>query len=116
MFCIKFLLCSVIVCVKDDCRLVKDCLSGHIYDSCPVDFTSDLGRRFVVHPSVLKTQHPPRIISWIANGISNGLDALFLSRFEAQRAEYWQTLYSSAVSEDTSYLVRYISSCPFHYI
>ncbi|CAN1273967.1 hypothetical protein LINPERPRIM_LOCUS15242 [Linum perenne] len=80
----------------DDCRLVKDCLSGHIYDSCPVDFTSDLGRRFVVHPSVLKTQHPPRIISWIANGISNGLDALFLSRFEAQRAEYWQTLYSSA--------------------
>ncbi|CAN0922278.1 hypothetical protein LINGRAHAP2_LOCUS32999 [Linum grandiflorum] len=79
----------------DDCRLIRDCLSGHIYDSCPVDFTSDLGRRFVVHPSVLKTQHPPRILSWMANGISNGLDALFLSRFEADRAEYWQTLYSS---------------------
>ncbi|CAI0558356.1 unnamed protein product, partial [Linum tenue] len=79
----------------DDCRLVRDCLSGHIYDSCPVDFTSDLGRRFVVHPSVLKTSNPPRMLTWIASGISNSLDALFLSRFEAHRAEYWQTLYSS---------------------
>uniref|UniRef100_A0A2P2KDP0 Uncharacterized protein n=2 Tax=Rhizophora mucronata TaxID=61149 RepID=A0A2P2KDP0_RHIMU len=79
----------------DDCRLVRDCISGHIYDSSPVDFTSDLGRKFVVHPSVLGMSHPPRVFSWIANGISNGLDALFLNRFESQRAEYWQTLYSS---------------------
>ncbi|XP_010275590.1 PREDICTED: transmembrane protein 53-like isoform X1 [Nelumbo nucifera] len=79
----------------DEYHLVRDCLSGHIYDSSPVDFTSDLGARFVVHPTVLKMPSPPRFVSWIANGIASGLDALFLNRFESQRAEYWQTLYSS---------------------
>ncbi|KAI6688131.1 hypothetical protein NL676_024959 [Syzygium grande] len=80
---------------RDDIRLVKDSISGFIYDSSPVDFTSDLGSRFVVHPTVIKMSHPPRFASWVANSIASGLDALFLSRFESQRAEYWQTLYSS---------------------
>ncbi|OWM80739.1 uncharacterized protein LOC116216055 [Punica granatum] len=79
----------------DNVRLVRDCMSGYIFDSGPTDFTSDLGARFVVHPSVLKMSRPPRLASWVANGIASGLDALFLSRFESQRAEYWQTLYSS---------------------
>lgn len=86
--------------VKDEYRLVRDCVSGHIYDSSPVDFTSDLGSRFVLHPTVLKMSQPPRLASWIANGIASSLDALFLSRFESQRAEYWQTLYASVVSTD----------------
>ncbi|XVE55922.1 hypothetical protein DITRI_Ditri03aG0196100 [Diplodiscus trichospermus] len=90
--------------VKDDLQLVKECFSGHIFDSCPVDFTSDLGARFAVHPTVLKMSHPPRIASWIANGIASGLDALFLSRFESHRAEYWQTLYAS-VSMGAPYLI-----------
>ncbi|KAK9286341.1 hypothetical protein L1049_014734 [Liquidambar formosana] len=38
----------------DDNQLVKTCLSGHIYDSCPLDFTSDLGARFALHPTILK--------------------------------------------------------------
>ncbi|XP_074264123.1 uncharacterized protein LOC141586715 [Silene latifolia] len=76
-------------------QIVRDCVAGHIYDSSPVDFTSDLGTRFIVHPSVLGLSNPPRAVSWIANGIASGLDGLFLSRFESQRAEYWQTLYSS---------------------
>ncbi|XP_054790117.1 uncharacterized protein LOC129299088 [Prosopis cineraria] len=80
---------------KVDYQLVRDSISGYIYDSSPVDFTSDLGARFLLHPSVLKMSHPPRFASWIANGIASGLDALFLSRFESQRAEYWQTLYST---------------------
>lgn len=84
--------------IKDDCQLVRDCISGYIYDSSPVDFTSDLGRRFVVHPTVLKVSHTPRVLSWMSNVISNGLDAFFLSKFESMRAEYWQTLYSSVVS------------------
>ncbi|XP_011017221.1 PREDICTED: uncharacterized protein LOC105120639 [Populus euphratica] len=88
----------------DDSQLVRDCISGHIYDSSPVDFTSDLGRQFVVHPSVLKMSRPPRILSWMANGISSSLDTLFLNRFESQRAEYWQTLYSS-VSMGGPYLI-----------
>lgn len=78
-------------------QVVRDRVAGHIFDSSPVDFTSDLGTRFIVHPSVLKASDPPRFVSWIANGIASGLDGLFLSRFESQRAEYWQTLYSSVV-------------------
>ncbi|XVE70039.1 hypothetical protein DITRI_Ditri10aG0039600 [Diplodiscus trichospermus] len=88
----------------DDLELVKECFSGHIFDSSPVDFTSDLGARFVVHPTVLKVSHPPRIASWIANCIASGLDALFLSRFESHRAEYWQTLYAS-ISMGAPYLI-----------
>lgn len=83
--------------MKDECRLVRDCIAGHIYDSSPTDFTSDVGTRFVLNPTVLKVSHPPKIVSWIANGIASSLDALFLNRFESQRAEYWQTLYSSVV-------------------
>ncbi|XP_022852633.1 uncharacterized protein LOC111374225 [Olea europaea var. sylvestris] len=88
----------------DDYRLVRDCASGHIFDSTPVDFTSDLGTRFILHPSVLKMSPPPLLASWIVNGVSSSLDALFLSRFEAHRAEYWQTLYSS-VSMGAPYLI-----------
>ncbi|CAL8996400.1 unnamed protein product [Prunus brigantina] len=88
----------------DDCRLVRDCISGHIYDSSPVDFTSDLGTKFVLNPTVLKISHPPRFASWMANGIASGLDALFLNRFESHRAEYWQTLYST-VGMQAPYLI-----------
>ncbi|KAJ4846759.1 hypothetical protein Tsubulata_032148 [Turnera subulata] len=90
----------------DDCQLIRDCISGHIYDSAPADFTSDVGRRFAVHPTVIKMSQPPRILSWMANGISDGLDALFLSRFESQRAEFWRTLYSS-VRMGGPYLIFY---------
>jgi farnesol dehydrogenase len=88
----------------DECQLVKDCISGHIFDSSPVDFTCDLGTRFAIHPSVLKMSQPPKVVSWIASGIGSSLDALFLSRFESQRAEYWQTLYAS-VSMGAPYLI-----------
>ncbi|XP_043709796.1 uncharacterized protein LOC122658760 [Telopea speciosissima] len=88
----------------DDYRLVRDCVCGHIYDSSPVDFTSDLGTRFILHPTILKMSRPPRLISWMANSIASGLDSLFLNRFESQRAEYWQTLYSS-ISLGGPYLI-----------
>ncbi|XP_027905243.1 uncharacterized protein LOC114164696 [Vigna unguiculata] len=88
----------------DDYQLVRECISGYIYDSSPVDFTSDLGVRFLLHPTVLKVSHPPRFASWIANGIASGLDSLFLSRFESQRAEYWQTLYST-INMKAPYLI-----------
>ncbi|KAI4321027.1 hypothetical protein MLD38_034450 [Melastoma candidum] len=91
---------------KDDIRLVKNCISGFIYDSSPVDFTSEVGARFVVHPTILKISNPPRFAQWVANNISSGLDSLFLSRFESQRAEYWQTLYST-----TSMRVPYLILC-----
>uniref|UniRef100_A0A453KGT5 Peptidase S9 prolyl oligopeptidase catalytic domain-containing protein n=1 Tax=Aegilops tauschii subsp. strangulata TaxID=200361 RepID=A0A453KGT5_AEGTS len=79
----------------DDYQLVRDCICGQIYDSSPVDFVSDLGTRFLLHPSVLKMPEPPRVLSWMTRGIASGLDTLFTGKFEAQRKEYWETLYSS---------------------
>ncbi|XP_015615095.1 uncharacterized protein [Oryza sativa Japonica Group] len=79
----------------EEYQLVRDCLCGQMYDSSPVDFVSDLGTRFLLHPSVLKMSQPPRILSWMTRGIASGLDTLFIGKFEAQRAEYWDTLYSS---------------------
>ncbi|KFK31655.1 hypothetical protein AALP_AA6G141400 [Arabis alpina] len=88
----------------DDCRLVKNCISGFIYDSCPVDFTSDLGARFAVHPTTIKMSNPPKPFVWVANGIASSLDYVFLNRFESQRAEFWQTLYST-ISMRVPYLI-----------
>ncbi|KAF3957638.1 hypothetical protein CMV_017365 [Castanea mollissima] len=88
----------------DDFQLVRDCISGHIYDSSPADFTSDVGTRFLLHPTILNMSQPPRIASWIVHSIASSLDALFLSRLESQRAEYWQTLYSS-VNMRAPYLI-----------
>ncbi|KAL6521951.1 hypothetical protein OROMI_031828 [Orobanche minor] len=102
----------------DDYQLVRNCVSGYIFDSTPVDFVSDLGTRFVLHPSVLQTSQPPVLATWIAKGISSSLDALFLSRFETQRAEYWQTLYST-VSMGAPYLILCSEDddlAPFHII
>ncbi|KAJ8471342.1 hypothetical protein OPV22_025685 [Ensete ventricosum] len=48
--------------------LIRECICGQIYDSSPVDFTAELATRFLHHTS---------------------------QRFEAQCAEYWQSLYSS---------------------
>ncbi|KAK1586891.1 hypothetical protein Q3G72_007293 [Acer saccharum] len=36
-----------------------------------------------------------KLVSWVAKGIASGLDGLCLTRFDSQRAEYWQPLYSS---------------------
>ncbi|KAL3580535.1 hypothetical protein D5086_018370 [Populus alba] len=79
----------------DECRLVKNCISGHIYDSSPIDFTSDLAAQFSLHPAIQRMSGPSKFMSWVAKGLASGLDGLYLTRFELQRAEYWQTLYSS---------------------
>lgn len=80
----------------DGYQPVIDCICGHIYDSSPVDFTGDIGNQFAIDSAVLKTPQPPRVVSWITKAIASGMDALFPNRLEAQRAEYWRTLYSSA--------------------
>ncbi|XP_052311903.1 uncharacterized protein LOC7490025 isoform X1 [Populus trichocarpa] len=79
----------------DECRLVKNCISGHIYDSSPIDFTSDVAAQFSLHPAIQRMPGPSKFMSWVAKGLASGLDGLYLTRFEFQRAEYWQTLYSS---------------------
>ncbi|KAG8390000.1 hypothetical protein BUALT_Bualt01G0037800 [Buddleja alternifolia] len=88
----------------EEYRLVRDCVSGHILDSTPVDFVSETNSRFFLNPTVHKMSHPPPLASWIASGLSSSLDALFLSRFESQRAEYWQTLYAT-VNMGAPYLI-----------
>ncbi|XP_010548026.1 PREDICTED: uncharacterized protein LOC104819585 [Tarenaya hassleriana] len=79
----------------DDSQLVRNCLSGHIYDSGPLDFTSDLAAKFSLHPTIRRMSGPARLVSWLAKGITSGLDSLYLTRFGSQRAEYWQALYAS---------------------
>ena len=84
--------------MKDDNRLVRNCISGYIYDSSPVDFTSDFGVRFCLPSTILKMPGSTKLVSWLTKGVAAGLDALYLTRFESQRTEYWRTLYSSVVS------------------
>ncbi|KAF3435387.1 hypothetical protein FNV43_RR22476 [Rhamnella rubrinervis] len=76
-------------------QLVRTCISGNIYDSSPVDFSSDWGSRYALHPIIQRMPGSSKLISWVAKGVASGLDALYLTTFESQRAEYWQALYSS---------------------
>ncbi|KAL6513780.1 hypothetical protein OROMI_034529 [Orobanche minor] len=79
----------------EDNRLVASCISGQIYDSDPIDFATDLGARFALHRSILKLPGSSKLVSLFAKGVTSSLDALFITRFGSQRADYWQTLYSS---------------------
>ncbi|XP_027348674.1 uncharacterized protein LOC113860196 isoform X2 [Abrus precatorius] len=74
---------------------LSNLVSGHIYDSGPLDVTSDFGFRFALHPSVAKVPGPSKLVSWVSKSVASGLDALYLTRFESQTAEHWQALYSS---------------------
>ncbi|KAK7362654.1 hypothetical protein VNO77_04773 [Canavalia gladiata] len=76
-------------------HLLRNCVSGQIYDSGPLDVTSDFGFRFALHPSIAKVPGPAKLVSWVAKSVASGLDALYLTRFESQAAEHWQALYSS---------------------
>ncbi|KAH6767115.1 hypothetical protein C2S52_018098 [Perilla frutescens var. hirtella] len=87
--------CSEVELNVEDCRLVASCISGQIYDSDPIEFTTDLGARFALHRTILKIPGASKLVSFLAKGVTSSLDALFLTRFGSQRAEYWQTLYSS---------------------
>jgi hypothetical protein len=102
--------------VKDECRLVKNCISGHIYDSSPIDFTSDVAAQFSLHPAIQRMPGPSKFVSWVAKGLASGLDGLYLTRFESQRAEYWQTLYSSIVSSNWPSAPLKLSVFLNHYI
>jgi len=84
--------------LKPNYQLLRKCLSGQIYDSGPIDVTSDFGFRFALHPSIAKVPGPSKLVSWVAKSVTSGLDALYLTRFESQAAEHWQALYSSVVS------------------
>lgn len=80
---------------SDDNQMVRSCLSAHIYDSGPLDFSSDFAAQFALHPTILKRPGASKLMSWLAKGLSSSLDALFLTKFRSQHAEYWQALYSS---------------------
>uniref|UniRef100_A0A7N0SZD9 Uncharacterized protein n=1 Tax=Kalanchoe fedtschenkoi TaxID=63787 RepID=A0A7N0SZD9_KALFE len=79
----------------DDNQLVRSCLSAHIYDSGPLEFSSDFAAQFTLHPTILKLPGACKLMSWFAKGLQSSLDALFLTKFRTQHAEYWQALYSS---------------------
>ncbi|CAJ1939429.1 unnamed protein product [Sphenostylis stenocarpa] len=102
-------------------QLLRNCLSGHIYDSGPIDVTSDFGFRFALHPSIAKVPGPSKLVSWVAKSVTSGLDALYLTRFESQAAAHWQALYSSVnfgapfllLCSENDDLVRYQSIYDF---
>ncbi|TQD79334.1 hypothetical protein C1H46_035108 [Malus baccata] len=102
-------------------RLVRKCITGHIYDSGPVDFISDLGTQYALHPTILKMPGSSKLVSWVAKGIASGLDALYLTRFESQCAEYWHALFSSVnlgapflvLCSDKDHLAPYHIICNF---
>ncbi|KAF7810912.1 Alpha/Beta hydrolase fold [Senna tora] len=82
--------------VKRHYQLLRNYVSGHIYDSGPLDVTSDFGIRFALHPTIVKVPGPSKLVSWIAKCVASGFDALYLTRFESLAAEHWEALYSSA--------------------
>ncbi|KAL7156782.1 hypothetical protein ABFS83_02G032400 [Erythranthe nasuta] len=90
----------------EDSRLVVSCISGQIYDSDPIEFTSDLGARFSLHRSILKMPGSSKLVSLFAKGVTSSLDALFITSFGSQRADYWETLYSS-VGLEAPFLIVY---------
>ena len=73
--------------MDDKYGLVRNCICGHIFDSSPVDFTGDFASRFTLPFTILKGSVPAKVMSWVVKGVSSGLDALYLTWFEAQRAE-----------------------------
>ncbi|CAM8904316.1 unnamed protein product [Rhodiola kirilowii] len=79
----------------EDTQLVKSCLCGIVFDSGPLDFTSDLVAKFSMHPGILKLPGASKLVSWVAKGVTLGFDAVFLTGFESQRAEYWHALKAS---------------------
>lgn len=84
--------------MKHNYQLLRNFVSGHIYDSGPLDVTSDFGIRFALHPAIVKVPGPSKVVSWMAKCVASGFDALYLTRFESLAAEHWQALYSSIVS------------------
>ncbi|KAL8520077.1 hypothetical protein ACS0TY_010854 [Phlomoides rotata] len=72
----------------EDSRFLANCFSGQIYDSDPNEFTSDLGARFALHRSILKVPGSSKLVSLFAKGVTSSLDALFITRFGSQRADY----------------------------
>ncbi|CAH9146025.1 unnamed protein product [Cuscuta epithymum] len=76
-------------------KIVANCICGHIFDSGPVDFTADFGARFALPSTLLKVPGSAKLVSLVARGFTSGLDALFLTRFGPQNAEYWESLYST---------------------
>ncbi|KAH6815470.1 peptide methionine sulfoxide reductase of unknown function DUF829 [Perilla frutescens var. frutescens] len=53
-----------------------------------VIFTTDVGARFSFHCTILKMPGASKLVSFLAKGVTGSLDALFLTRFGSQRAEY----------------------------
>lgn len=87
--------CSDVELSMEDSRMLANCISGQIYDSDPIEFTKDLGARFALHRSILRMPGSSKLVSLFAKGVTSSLDALFITKFGSERAEYWKSLYSS---------------------
>lgn len=96
--------CEAPLNLGEEIRIVSNCISGHIFDSGPVDFAADFGARFALPSALHKVPGSAKLVSLVARGLTSGLDALFLTRFGSQDAEYWRSLYST-VSFEAPFLI-----------
>lgn len=77
---------------------VKACVRGQMHDSSPLDFVSSLGTNFTTFMVKEKLGLSVYGVHAMSQAGAKLLDALFLPRFERERAEYWHTLRESSVS------------------
>jgi hypothetical protein len=79
---------------------VRACVAGQIHDSSPIDFVSGLGAYFV-STVVLNSKRSAvsnAIFPVMTQAVAKLINSFFFREFNAQRDDYWRTLYQSAVS------------------
>jgi len=77
---------------------VRACVAGQIHDSSPIDFVSGLGAYFV-STVVLNSKRSAvsnAIFPVMTQATAKLINSFFFREFNAQRDDYWRTLYQSA--------------------
>eukprot|EP00898_Chlorokybus_atmophyticus_P001773 jgi/Chlat1/2597/Chrsp178S02452 len=80
----------------EEARLVRACAAIEVYDSAPIDFRSNLGVKFLTHDVDARTLKG-RALASAARTAAWMMDAVALSTWEQQRADFWDALENSPV-------------------
>ncbi|KAJ7549471.1 hypothetical protein O6H91_07G054600 [Diphasiastrum complanatum] len=75
-------------------EMVGACAAGQIFDSCPIDFQSSIGVKFV-KAQLQSSLVPKVVVDILVGGANTVLEPLFHSNFEEQRLDAWRTLHAS---------------------
>lgn len=80
--------------------LLRASVAGYVFDSCPIDFVSAVGVRFLSQPPG-KRGPPSRVRGGVAQAAAAVLHTLFQAQLEGQRREFWATLERCVVKSFT---------------